>query len=324
MKNKIWIFWIILVIVLFSIYNNPKESHKQGITQFVQFRIAESNISNLDGTINDAIAFLLNNMSCGSTLIKAGGFQFDTGYNGNTCADWMPSLGYAKIMDIPNGITKLTVGSVITYFNFGLWNKSITYVTTNYAICGESSTPRPAYLIFRTSSTSEAYATLSDSPFSIDPTKETLCTTCVPECSGKCSGDDTCGGVCPNNCVSPAICYNDVCCTPSCSGKVCGDDGCGGNCLPGCGTGQNCESGQCCTPLNGGWSSWTACSESCGGGTQTRTCNNPSPLCNGLYCEGSSSQSCNTFSCACPSEICSDDNIDFNEFIEVGNKWLSK
>jgi len=28
-------------------------------------------------------------------------------------------------------------------------------------------------------------------------------------------------------------------------------------------------------PVNGGWSDWSACSAECGGGTQTRTCNNP-------------------------------------------------
>ncbi|MBI5528278.1 MAG: SUMF1/EgtB/PvdO family nonheme iron enzyme [Deltaproteobacteria bacterium] len=30
---------------------------------------------------------------------------------------------------------------------------------------------------------------------------------CVPDCAGKCGGDDGCGGTCPNNCVPPQICW---------------------------------------------------------------------------------------------------------------------
>jgi len=55
-----------------------------------------------------------------------------------------------------------------------------------------------------------------------------------------------------------------------------------------------------CTPVNGGWSSWSSCSVSCGGGTQTRTCNNPPPSCNGNSCQGVSSQTCNTQPCVLP------------------------
>ena len=51
------------------------------------------------------------------------------------------------------------------------------------------------------------------------------------------------------------------------------------------------------TRVDGGWSSWSSCSTSCGGGTQTRTCTNPSPSCGGSSCSGSSSQSCNTQAC---------------------------
>ena len=57
-------------------------------------------------------------------------------------------------------------------------------------------------------------------------------------------------------------------------------------------------------PVNGNWgswSSWSLCSETCGGGIQTRTryCNNPPPSKGGRFCEGSStsSSSCNTQSC---------------------------
>lgn len=65
-----------------------------------------------------------------------------------------------------------------------------------------------------------------------------------------------------------------------------------------------------CQTFNGGWSEWSACtaSESCGGrcgtvvtsGTQTRSCTNPTPVCGGDYCDGSTTQSCTyTYSCGC-------------------------
>ncbi|NTV44438.1 MAG: hypothetical protein HGA67_01950 [Candidatus Yonathbacteria bacterium] len=50
--------------------------------------------------------------------------------------------------------------------------------------------------------------------------------------------------------------------------------------------------------IHGGWSDWSACSASCGGGNQTRTCTNPAPANGGAYCPGASSQACNTQSCA--------------------------
>ncbi|MDD2647033.1 MAG: hypothetical protein PHV78_03680 [Patescibacteria group bacterium] len=51
------------------------------------------------------------------------------------------------------------------------------------------------------------------------------------------------------------------------------------------------------TPIDGGWSDWSACSVSCGGGTKTRTCTNPAPANGGKNCEGDSSLVCNTQSC---------------------------
>lgn len=52
--------------------------------------------------------------------------------------------------------------------------------------------------------------------------------------------------------------------------------------------------------IDGGWSPWTACSVTCGGGTQTRTCTNPAPSNGGATCSGSASQACNTSSCIVP------------------------
>ena len=58
-------------------------------------------------------------------------------------------------------------------------------------------------------------------------------------------------------------------------------------------------------PVDGGWSEWTdftECSESCGGGTKTRSrsCTNPAPADGGAQCQGESSEeeTCNTEACA--------------------------
>jgi hypothetical protein len=53
------------------------------------------------------------------------------------------------------------------------------------------------------------------------------------------------------------------------------------------------------TPVNGGWA-WSACSASCGGGTQTAvSCTNPPPSNGGASCSGPTTQSCNTQDCVC-------------------------
>ncbi|MBU1132929.1 thrombospondin type-1 domain-containing protein, partial [Patescibacteria group bacterium] len=51
------------------------------------------------------------------------------------------------------------------------------------------------------------------------------------------------------------------------------------------------------SPVNGGWCAWGACSATCGGGTQTRTCSCPSPANGGANCVGPSTQACNTQAC---------------------------
>ena len=56
---------------------------------------------------------------------------------------------------------------------------------------------------------------------------------------------------------------------------------------------------QSCGIVNGGWSGWGACSNTCGAGTQYRTCTNPAPSCGGT-CSGDSSQVCtDTSGCSC-------------------------
>lgn len=50
-------------------------------------------------------------------------------------------------------------------------------------------------------------------------------------------------------------------------------------------------------PIDGGWSEFGSCSVPCGGGTQSRVCNNPPPANGGLDCVGPSTQSCNVDPC---------------------------
>merc|ERR1712150_231959 len=46
-----------------------------------------------------------------------------------------------------------------------------------------------------------------------------------------------------------------------------------------------------------GWSDWSACTKSCGGGTQARTCSDPMPANGGKDCVGDGTKVCNTQSC---------------------------
>ncbi len=74
-------------------------------------------------------------------------------------------------------------------------------------------------------------------------------------------------------------------------------------------------------PVNGGWSEWSACSATCGGGTQSRTCDNPAPANGGSNCSeldgGNDTQACNTQ--ACPA-VCGNYVIETPEECDDGNK----
>ena len=50
--------------------------------------------------------------------------------------------------------------------------------------------------------------------------------------------------------------------------------------------------------VNGGFSVFSACSKTCGGGTRIRTCTNPEPKNGGRDCVGVSQETCNTKACA--------------------------
>ena len=51
-------------------------------------------------------------------------------------------------------------------------------------------------------------------------------------------------------------------------------------------------------PVHGGFSPFSGCSKTCGGGTRIRTCTNPEPKNGGRDCVGVSQETCNTKACA--------------------------
>ena len=50
-------------------------------------------------------------------------------------------------------------------------------------------------------------------------------------------------------------------------------------------------------PVHGGFSAFSGCSKTCGGGTRIRTCTNPEPRNGGKGCVGESQETCNTKAC---------------------------
>jgi hypothetical protein len=55
--------------------------------------------------------------------------------------------------------------------------------------------------------------------------------------------------------------------------------------------------------VDGGWTAWSTCSTTCGGGMQTRSCSNPAPANGGSTCSGVNQQSCNVHSCSGASNV---------------------
>ena len=50
-------------------------------------------------------------------------------------------------------------------------------------------------------------------------------------------------------------------------------------------------------PVDGGFSAFSLCSKTCGGGTRIRTCTNPEPRNGGRGCVGNSQETCNMQAC---------------------------
>lgn len=53
-------------------------------------------------------------------------------------------------------------------------------------------------------------------------------------------------------------------------------------------------------PVDGGWSDWSGCTRTCGGGSRSRSCSNPAQAHGGQECQGRSNQPCNILPCPAP------------------------
>ena len=106
--------------------------------------------------------------------------------------------------------------------------------------------------------------------------------TCSFCAANLCTGGEKRGPYCGDGIIQPQYEQCD-------DGNILNDDGCSSVCQ----SKENPPAG----PTNGGWTEWSTCSAECGGGTQTRTCTNPTPSTDGAQCEGESSQACSTQSC---------------------------
>ena len=49
---------------------------------------------------------------------------------------------------------------------------------------------------------------------------------------------------------------------------------------------------RCFPAVDGGWSEWSKCDKTCGGGSKTRSCTNPVPVNDGRNCFGNSTEDC--------------------------------
>lgn len=133
---------------------------------------------------------------------------------------------------------------------------------------------------------------------------------CYDECFVSCDIGGSCAPSCTTVCVPG--CISDP--LPECSVTV---NGCSpgnyGIINPSFDNNRyywNCSNGDGlsvdCSISRPAWSAWSACSVSCGGGTQTGTCQGFPGSCDpvsdsGCTCSGSNSRSCNTQACSPPS-----------------------
>lgn len=136
----------------------------------------------------------------------------------------------------------------------------------------------------------------------------------------KCDGSAGFLGIGVQNCNNIAYSFLFTCYDPCVQCNTQGTSSCasgsvsGNNTSPNDGFAYNCtcisgwSGSQCNIPpvtvpgpgpvaIDGGWSSWSSCSATCGSGTQTRSCTNPLPMNGGATCNGISQQSCSTQSC---------------------------
>ncbi|CAG2214239.1 Hemicentin-1,Coadhesin,Thrombospondin-2,Thrombospondin-1,Mucin-like protein [Mytilus edulis] len=107
--------------------------------------------------------------------------------------------------------------------------------------------------------------------------------------------DWTATSSCTATCGGGSISYSRTCNNPT---PAHGGSDCSGSTT----TLEKCNTHAC--PINGGWSGWSVssdCTATCGGGSISykRTCTNPAPAYEGVYCSGedTKSESCNTHNC---------------------------
>lgn len=106
----------------------------------------------------------------------------------------------------------------------------------------------------------------------------------LPRTDGGWSSYSACSASCGTGtqmrtCTDPA---------PSGGGAACEDE-----------ASRTCNTQACpAVPVDGGWSDFSACTVTCDGGNQTRTCTNPAPSNGGANCDGTDSQACNTDACS--------------------------
>jgi len=130
-------------------------------------------------------------------------------------------------------------------------------------------------------------------------------------CSLTCGGGKktrTCTNPAPSNggdqCVGAEeeACNQNACPQGECKGTLAMyDDWCKSTCAWDV---SYCDPGFCndacrgtTTAVDGDWSTWSECSATCGGGTQSRSCNNPVPSNGGKDCVGEGTRACNTDDC---------------------------